>query len=42
MKTGIMYVVLGVTILGIAYTACKDITPEQKRVETVMELKLTK
>ena len=37
----ILYLVLGV-ILGIAYTACKDITPEQQRIENKVELKLSK
>ncbi len=38
----ILYLILGVVVLGIAYTACKDITPEQQRVETNVELKLSK
>lgn len=42
MKTGILYLILGVIVLGVAYTACKDITPEQERVENLIELKLTK
>lgn len=42
MKAGILYVVLGIIILGVIYTAFKDITPEQKRVETSLELKIAK
>ncbi len=38
----ILYLILGIIILGIVYTACKDITPEQQRVETSVELKLSK
>lgn len=39
---GILYLFLGVIIAGVAYTACKDITPEQERIENTIELKLTK
>lgn len=42
MKIGLLYVVLGVIILGVAYTACKDITPVQEKVESQVELKLSK
>lgn len=42
MKAGILYVFLGIIVLGVVYTACKDITPEQNRVETTIELKMTK
>lgn len=42
MKTGFLYVILGVIILGVAYTACKDITPNQERVESQIELKMSK
>ncbi len=42
MKTGILYLILGIMVLGIAYTACKDITPEQQRIEQNIELKLAK
>ena len=42
MKAGILYLILGIIILGVVYTACKDITPEQKRIETPIELKLAK
>lgn len=42
MKAGILYVFLGVIILGVVYTACKDITPEQNRIETTIELKMAK
>ena len=38
----ILFLVLGVIVLGIAYTACKDITPEQQRIENKVELKLSK
>lgn len=38
----ILYLVLGIIVLGIAYTACKDITPEQQRIETKVEIKLSK
>jgi hypothetical protein len=44
-KTGgkiVLYVVLGIVILSVVYTACKDITPEQKRIETTVELKVSK
>lgn len=36
------YIILLLLILGIAYTACKDITPEQEHLETELELKLSK
>lgn len=42
MKAGILYVFLGIIVLGVVYTACKDITPEQNHVETTIELKMTK
>lgn len=42
MKTGILYLILGIIVLGVIYTACKDITPEQERVENSIELKLAK
>ncbi len=46
MKNGknkyIVYLILGVIVLGIAYTACKDITPAQQRIENKVELKLSK
>ncbi len=42
MKSGILLLILGIIILGVAYTACKDITPEQKRIENSIELKLAK
>ena len=42
MKAGILYFVLGIIVLGVIYTACKDITPEQNRVENSIELKLAK
>ncbi len=37
-----VYAVIGIIVLGIAYTACKDITPQPQRVETGVELKLSK
>lgn len=42
MKVKILYLILGVIVLGIVYTACKDITPEQQRIESDVELKLSK
>lgn len=41
-KKTTVYVILAVIVLGIAYTACKDITPEQQRVTADVELKLNK
>ncbi len=38
----VLYLILGVVIIGTVYTACKDITPEQQRIETKVELKLSK
>ena len=37
-----IYLILLVLILGIAYTACKDITPEQEQITENVELKLNK
>ncbi len=37
-----VYAVASIIVLGIVYTACKDITPEPKRIETDIELKLSK
>lgn len=42
MKAGFLYVMLGIIILVMAYTACKDITPNQERVESQIELKMSK
>ncbi len=42
MKAGFLYIILGVIILGVAYTACKDITPNQERVESRIDLKMSK
>ena len=42
MKAKILYAFWGVIILGVIYTACKDITPEQNRVESTIELKMAK
>lgn len=41
-KNIILYVILIIMVLGVIYTACKDITPEQERVESEIELKLGK
>lgn len=37
-----IYFVLLVCALGVIYTACKDITPEQERITNEIELKLSK
>lgn len=37
-----IYIILLVLILGITYTACKDITPEQEQITENVELKLNK
>lgn len=37
-----IYLFLLVLILGIAYTACKDITPDQEKVTQDITLKLSK
>ncbi len=37
-----LYIILGIVVIGIAYTACKDINPEQQRIENNVELKLSK
>lgn len=42
MKVGVLYIILSIIILAVVYTACKDITPEQKRIETTVELKMAK
>ncbi len=42
MKVGLLYIMLGVIVLGVVYTACKDITPPQQKVESEIELKLNK
>lgn len=42
-KTNYLYgAILLILLVGVLYTACKDITPEQTRVETNIELKLSK
>lgn len=41
-KYMMIYVILGIIAISIVYTACKDITPEQNRVEANVELKLSK
>ncbi len=38
----ILYVILLGLILGIIYTACKDITPEQEHIVNNIELKLNR
>lgn len=38
----ILYFILGVLVLSVVYTACKDITPDQKRIESDVELKVSK
>ena len=37
-----LYIVLLVLVLGIIYTACKDITPKQERITNDIELKLSR
>ena len=37
-----LYLVILVLLLGVAYTACKDITPEQETITNSVELKLNK
>ena len=37
-----MYAILLILIIGVAYTACKDITPEQEQITENIELKLNK
>ncbi len=38
----IIYLILLVLVLGVVYTACKDITPEQEQIVKNIELKLNK
>lgn len=38
----VFFLVLGIIIAAVVYTAAKDITPEQERVEANVEVKLTK
>lgn len=38
----ITYFVLLILIAGIAYTACKNVVPEQEHIEKTIELKLSK
>ena len=38
----VLYLFLLIVALGVAYTACKDITPAQEHVENNLELKLSK
>jgi len=37
-----LYLVLLVLAIGVVYTACKDITPEQEHITNEVELKLSK
>lgn len=37
-----LYTILIILMIGIAYTACKDITPEPEHVSKTLELKLNK
>ena len=38
----VLYIILLCLVLGIIYTACKDITPEQEHIANNVELKLNK
>jgi hypothetical protein len=38
----ILYAVICAIVLAAVYTACKDITPKQTRIEANVELKLSK
>lgn len=38
----VLYLFLLILIAGIAYTACKDITPAQEHIESNVEIKLSK
>ena len=38
----VVFTVIVAVVLLLGYTACKDITPEQTRVEKSVELKLSK
>lgn len=45
MKTknrSMLYIFLLILIAGIAYTACKDITPTQEHIQSDVDLKLNK
>lgn len=37
-----LWLFLLVLVIGIAYTACKDITPAQEHIENNVEIKLSK
>lgn len=37
-----LYIILLILLLGITYTACKDITPKQETITNNIELKLNK
>ena len=41
-KNYIIYLILLFLIFGVAYTACKDITPKQEKIVENIELKLNK
>lgn len=38
----VLFAVIAAIVLALVYTACKDITPEQTRVEKTVELKISK
>ena len=38
----VLFIVICAIIVALGYTACKDITPTQKRIEKAVELKLSK
>lgn len=41
-KKNILYFFLLIVVLGVAYTASKDITPVQEHIESTLDLKLNK
>ena len=38
----LLYVLVLFVVVGVLYTACKDITPQQEKKEVSVELKLSK
>ena len=38
----VLYLFLILIVIGVVYTACKDITPSQETIEANVELKLSK
>ena len=38
----VLFIVICAIIVALGYTACKEITPTQKRIEKAVELKLSK